>query len=428
MSESRNEQRGRLRVNAPDRHQMYWRSVVIDDLVPADHQVRVIWAFVERMDLSRFTGDMRAREGEPGRPLTDPRLLLALWLYAATEGVGSAREVERLCENHRAYQWLCGDVSVNYHTLSDFRTDHEAALDDLLAQMLAVLMHKKLVSVERISQDGTRVRASAGAWSFRGRRRLEALLGEAKTHVQELKRQMDGGEAVDISARKRAAQERAAREKVERIEEALAQLPEVEAAKQKKNGKPSRQEARVSTTDPDARRMKMPDGGVRPAVNVQVAADTSSRLIVAASVVNAGTDHGQIGPMRRQVETCTEGKVEEHLVDGGYVTLDEVNEAAQEQSRVYMPVPEPRNKETERYAARRGDTDAVAEWRERMGTEEGQAIYKQRAALSETINADLKTHRGLDRIMVRGLGKIRCVVLLSVLAYNLLHVGRELIA
>jgi len=161
----------------------------LEETIPPGHHVRVLWAVVERLDLSKFTEGLKVSEGQAGRSATDVRLLVALWLYAATQGVGSARELERLCEHHAAYRWLCGGVQVNYHTLSDFRVSHEEALDGLMTEVLAMLMERKLVSVHRISQDGMRVRASAGKGSFRRERRLNGLLDQAKGQVEALKAQ-----------------------------------------------------------------------------------------------------------------------------------------------------------------------------------------------------------------------------------------------
>src|SRR3989304_4780810 len=164
---------GPVRLRRPDRGQWLMRPQYLEELVPPDHQVRIVWALVERLDLSGFYDAIRARGEDPGRSATDPRLLVALWLYAHVDGVGSARELERRCGEHAPYQWLCGGVNLNHHTLSDFRTGHEKALDALFTNLLAMMQHKGLVHLERISQDGMRVRASAGASSFRRREPLE---------------------------------------------------------------------------------------------------------------------------------------------------------------------------------------------------------------------------------------------------------------
>jgi transposase len=437
MSDEKEVPAGAARLRQPLRSQLILRPECLEDLVPEDHPARVIWEVTGNLDLSAFYASIRAREGSVGRDATDPRLLIALWLYAATQGVGSARELSRLCLEHDGYRWLCGGVSLNHHTLSDFRVGHGKALDDLLTQVIAALVEKKLVEVWRISQDGTRVRACAGASSFRRRDRLESLLATAKAHVEELKRQvLEPGEAGAQSARSKAAQQRAARERQERLEAALALLPELENRQQKLSKKISAKdkakklrEPRVSTTDSTARVMKMGDGGFRPAINVQLACDPSSRAILGVEVSSQGVDTGLSEPMRGQIEERTGEKVREHLLDGGYLDLQEIERATAAGVSLYVPPKPPRNR-TERNSGcepKAQDTPGVAAWRQRMGSDEGKALYKQRGSTIETINADLKTYRGLGPLTVRGLAKARCVVLWSALAYNLLHFGAALL-
>jgi transposase len=417
------------RLRRPDRKQVLMRPCSLEELLPEGHQVRTLWAVVERLDLSAFYAPLKARGEQPGRAATDPALLVAVLLWGATQGVGSARELGRLCGEHDAYRWLCGGVSVNYHTLSDFRTDHAAALDELFTQVLAMLMERKLVSVKRISQDGMRVRASAGGGSFKREEKLVEALAAAKAQVEALKRQAEQPENDDRSARQRAARERAARERVERVEAALGQMPELKAIKEKHNGKKSDQPPRASVTDAEARKMKMADGGFRQAYNVQLAADTGSRAIVGVEVSNLGTDQPQSEPMRQQVEDRTRrtgGDVEEHLMDGGFIKMEAIERAEAEGVKVYAP-PKKTKDVDDPFAPQPRDTEATAAWRQRMGTPEGQAVYKLRASTSETVNADLRTYRGLGRFLVRGLVKARCVALWSALAYNLMHFGTALL-
>jgi transposase len=418
---------GPPRLRTPDRLQVLMRPCSLEELLPPGHQARTLWAVVERLDLSQFYRPLKARGEAPGRAATDPRLMVALWLWAATQGVGSAREVARLCQEHDAYRWLCGGVGVNHHTLSDFRTGHAEALDELFTLVLATLIERKLVSVTRISQDGMRVRASAGQSSFKREQKLADALEQAKAHVEALKRAAQEPENDDRSARQRAAQARAAQERQQRVEAALAQMPELAAVKAKKNGKRSGQPPRASTTDADARKMKMPDGGFRPAYNVQLAADTGSRAIVGVAVSNRGTDQPHAQPMREQVEDRSGAKVEQHLMDGGFVDLGAIEQAHDHGTTIYAP-PKQTTARPDPYAPQPGDAEAIIAWRTRMGSEQGQGIYKLRASTSETVNADLRTHRGLDRFLVRGLRKTRCVVLWSALAYNLMHFGRALLS
>jgi transposase len=402
--------------------------VLLDEMVPPEHHVRVLWEVVERLDLSGFTEGLKVCAGEAGRSATDVRLLVALWLYAATQGVGSARELARLCEYHEAYRWLCGGVRVNYHTLSDFRVAHEEALDGLMTEVLAMLMERKLVSVHRISQDGLRVRASAGKSSFRREERLQSLLEQAQAQVAALQAQREAPANTDRNARQAAARERAARERQERVHKALAALEQVQKvkARARNNQRDKPSPARASTTDSEARVMKMPDGGFRPGYNVQVATDTDSRAIVEVDVTNEGTDKTQSEPLREQVQERTGDLVEEHLVDGGFVKLEQIERAERAGVRMYAP-PQQSRKDLDPYRVRATDSPELAAWRTRMATEEAKTIYKERASTSETVNADLRTYRGLGPFLVRGLHKVRCVVLWSALAYNLMHFGKVLL-
>jgi transposase len=424
-----------VRLRKPDRLQVTMRVDSCEELIGPSHQGRVIWSVVQELDVSAFCEPIKARDGVCGRDSTDPRLLISLWLYAATRGVGSARELARLCTESRPYQWLCGGVSLNHHTLSDFRVGHAKALDELFTQVIASLVDKGLVKVSRISQDGTRVRACAGASSFRGEQRLDELLKRAEAHVEELSKLLDDPKrTAGLCAKKRAARKRAAREKVQRIKAAVEQLPAIKdrqkkAAAQAGNGaygkKLQKGQPRVSTTDPEARVMKMPNGGFNPAVNVQLAVDTQSRAIIGVQVSNAGSDKGLAEPMRQQVQERTGGTIHEHLMDGGFLVIDEIDKAVEEGVTLFVPPTKPRDPEKvdQRYVPKSSDTEAQAAWRERMGTEQARTIYKERASTIETANADLKTYRGLTRLLVKGQAKIKCVALWCALAFNLLHFG-----
>jgi transposase len=437
MSEESLKAGASLRLRVPNRSQMEFRVECPEALVSEDDPVRVIWEATGRLDLSGFYEPIKAREGHVGRDATDPRLLVSLWLYATSQGVGSARELARLCESHRGYQWLCGGVSVNHHLLSDFRVLHGKALDELLTQILAVLCQRGLIEVWRISQDGLRVRACSGASSFRRRDRLQRLLEQARRHVEELRSQLeDPSQAGKASARQQAARERAARERTERLEKALARLPELETRQRQRALKVSRKdqpkklkEPRASTTDAEARVMKMSDGGYRPAYNVQLACDPQSRAVVGVEVTNEGVDTHQSEPMRQQVERRTGSRVGEQLMDGGYLDFEQLDRAAEQGVSLYVPAKPPRNPShrASAYDPRYGDSPAIAQWRQRMGSSAGQEIYRQRAATIETINADLRCRRGLQSFNVRGLDKVRCVALWAALAYNLMHFGKALI-
>lgn len=407
---------GRVRVQRAERHQVELRAGSLDELLPDEHRARVIWEALEGLDLSAFYAPVGSREGSAGRPAIDPRILVALWLYAACEGVGSARELERLCEQHSAYRWICGGVSVNYHTLSDFRVGHGQALDELMTQILGALMHEGLLGLRRVAQDGMRVRGHAGAASYRRGASLKECLREAKKQVQAVKKQL-GSESGRTLERHQAAKLRAAEERVTRVKKALAKLEEINAEKPKAEAS----QTRVSTTDPECRVMKMADGGWRPAWNIQLATDVKSRTIVGVRVTDKGNDQGQVEPMLEEIGRRTERLPKEHLVDGGYMKLESIERAAQAGVEVFAPLQQPRRPDIDPTKPKANDAPGVAAWRKRMGTARGRAIYKDRATIAEGTNADLRTWRGLAKITVCGASKVLCVALWSALAFNLMR-------
>jgi transposase len=429
-----------VRLRVPERRQLGWVAQCPDDLVGEGHPVRLIAAVVEKLDVSAFYEPIKSREGVAGRDTTDPRLLVSLWLYGCIRGIGSARELARRCQESAPFRWLCGGVRVNHRLLSDFRSDHGAALDELFTQVIASLVDKGVVAVSRVSQDGVRVRVSAGADSFRREERLQDLLRKAAEHVAELRRQVDGPEQAGQTARQRAARRRAAEDRLQRLEQAVAQLPELQrrqaeaerrAGAGKQGQKVRARQPRVSTTDPQARRMKMPNGGFNPAVNVQLATDTGSRAIVGVEVSNQGSDNvGLSQLMRQQVEQRSGRQVQQHLLDGGYMCKDDIHRAHAGEVELFVP---PKTARLAHHRGRElepkpGDSEALLEWKRRMASEEGKEIYKERAATSETVNADLRTYRGLTQITVRGLAKARCVALWCALAYNLMHFAAALLS
>lgn len=409
------EAEARPRVREANRSQLELRPVDLEALLAPDHRARVVWAFVEGLDLSRFYASIRAVEGHAGRPPADPKILLALWLYATLAGVGSARALARLCAEHDAYRWICGGVTVNHHQLSDFRVEQVEALDELLTQSVATLLAAGAVRLERVAQDGMRVRASAGAASFRRKKTLKRCLREARAQVKVLRRELEEDPGA-TERRQRAARERAAREREQRVAKALEQLPAVAAKKKPKE----REQARTSMTDPEARVMKMSDGGFRPAYNAQLATDTASQVVVGVSVTNAGSDQGQLGEMAEQIEERYGRRAGAMLADGGFVKLADIERVSQGGTTLYAPVIQPRDPSRDPHAPQPDDTPEVAAWRERMGTAEAKSIYKERAATSECVNAHTR-NRGLQQLPVRGLGKVLAILLWHALAQNLMR-------
>lgn len=412
----------RLRLPQRDQVEMHWAA--LDDLLEPDHQARVVWTAVCGLDLSRWLGEIKAVEGAVGRDATDPRVLVALWVYATLDGVGSARELARLCTKHLAYQWLCGGVTVNYHLLADFRSQGGDKWDALLTQIVGSLLAENLVTMQRVAQDGMRVRASAGKSSFRGRSRLEAHLEDARHQVEALK-QLDEESSEELSRRQRAARKRAAKERQQRIEEALRHCDQLQQEREKIAKKSGRKptEARASTTDPESRTMKFPDGGYLPGYNVQFTTDTAAGIIVGVEVTNAGSDQEQLPPMLNQLDERYQRTPEEALVDGGFASLSAIEKASQGGCTVYAPLKDEEKQQTsgrDPYAPKQGDSPAVAAWRARMGTAVAKGIYRLRAQTAEWVNAICR-NRGLYQFRVRGRLKCRAVAVLYALTHNLIQ-------
>ena len=402
---------GAPRVQIPVRNQVECLPCDLDSLIEQEHQVRAVWAFVEQVDLSKLYQTIRAFEGRAGRTPIDPRILLALWLYATLRGVGSARVLDGLCSEHVVYRWICGGVSVNYHTLADFRSESGTLLERILVDSITVLRAAGLVTLDGVAHDGLRTRAHAATKSFRGKPALEKIRQETAARVQTLKQELHADPA-SCSRRQAAARTRAAKERLALVEAALKQLPDVEAKKKDKT-----KAARVSVTDPDARTMKMPNGGFNPAYNVQLSADTGSQIVVGVGVSQSGSDHALLPQAVEQIETHSGGTPKNTLADGGFNKPENI-EVLSQRTTVYAPPTEFKDKNGNVLEPKQPDTPAVAAWRERMKTAEAQTIYKQRASTIECVNA-LARNRGLQQLPVRGLQRVKAVVLLFVLAHNL---------
>ena len=419
---------GTPRMLEPNRAQIELDASDLESPLSQDHRARLVWGYVERQDLSGLFDAIKARGAAPRRRAIDPRVLFALWLYAVLDGVASGREVARLTREHDASRWICGGVAVNYLALNDFRGANDALMEEVLSDNVAALAAVGAITLERVAQDGTRVRADAGAASFRRQGRLEEHQADARELVQMLKAQAqaDPGAA---SRRAQAAKLRAAQEREQRIADALARLPETAAAKRRNGDKP--EDARASTTDADASNMKMGDGGFRPAYNVQFATDCASQVIVGVQTVTAGSDMAQLAPMVEQVEQRLGRAPEQWLVDGGFPAHAQLDAVAGK-TEVYAPMPrvKPRKSKGDDeppapgndFEPKPGDSHAVAQWRQRMGADAAREIYKDRAATAECVNAQAR-NRGLLRMPVRGLAKVNCVVRLYALAHNLMRMA-----
>jgi transposase len=424
---SRGNAAGEARMREPVRDQIELRAVELDSLIDADHSARLFWDYVQKLDLSAVEGAIKARVHTPGQAPPSPRLLLALWLYAVSEGVGSARALARLCEHHDAYRWLCGGVSMNYHGLSDFRVAHPELLDQLLIDNVASLSAAGIIDLDEVTQDGLRVRAAAGASSFRGGKILREELEKAKRLVEQLKQEQESDH--DASNRRiQAARERAVRERKERVEAALAKQGELVAererrAKTNKAKVAKQKEPRASSTDAEARNMKMADGGFRPAYNCQISAVGEGQVVVAVGVDTVGSDRGMVRPMLDELQRCYGRRPSRHLVDGGFNKNDDTEWAASIGVDIYGPPMNSKHK-TDPYAPRSDDGPGVAAWRQRMNSPQGKEIYKRRA-LHECINARFRQW-GLYQFTVRGSRKIVPVLRWLALANNILTANRLL--
>ena len=414
---------GQPRLREPVRDQVELRTVDLEALLAAEHPARVIWAYVEKLDLSALEETIRARTHGPGQAPVSPRLQLALWLFATSQGVGSGRALARLCESHDAYRWLCGGVSVNHHSLSEFRTAHPELLEQLLVEHVASLSVAGVINLDEVVQDGVRVRASAGASSFRRSKKLHKELKKAKRLVEHLRQEND--DDPDASNRRiRAAEDRAAREREARVTAALEQLAEIKAhrARRGRDNRNNRRkgskrpEPRASTTDPQARVMKMADGGFRPAYNCQVASVAEGQIAIAVDVTNVGSDRGLMRPMQERLADSY-GRAKRYLVDGGFNKNEDIEWAASQGIKVYGP---PANSKhgTDPYTPRLDDGPGMAAWRRRMKSPHGKGVYKRRAP-GECINARFRNW-GLRQFTVRGREKVLAVLRWFALANNVL--------
>jgi transposase len=414
-----------VRVKTPHRDQVQMHMLSLEEAIRTDHPVRNLWRYVCSLDLSAFYQDIQAVAGGAGRDAVDPAILLTLWLYATLEGIASARHLAELCERDFVYRWICGEVGVNRDMLNTFRNSHPEALDRLMTETIGILLHHDLVSLKRLAQDGMRVRAAAGKSSFRRHQTLQAHLAEARERVEQMRR--EGDEDAAVQSRQEAAQQRSARERVERLEQAIAEREKLHQQKEQKK-KGTGEEARASTTDPEARVMKMADGGFRPAYNVQFSTATGSRIIVGVGVTNEGSDSGQMGPMVEQVAEKFVESPEEYLVDGGFSSREDTTDLERRGIKVYSPVKKEQKlleQGDDPYARRRGDTDEYYAFRQRMQTSQAKEIYKERCSTAEFPNAGCR-NRGLLQFPVRGLKKARTIALWQALVHNfqmILHHG-----
>ena len=415
-----------LRVSRAVRDQIEWDRMCLDDLIAADHRARQVWAYVEDCDLTALYNQIRTVTGGSGRAPIDPAIMMTLWLYATLEGVGSARLLARLCETDGPYRWICGGVGVNHHTLSDFRTGAGKVLDDLLTASMAALAAVGIVDLTCLAVDGVRVRASAGASSFRSGGSLKELHDTAEKKVAALKAELEADPAAD-ARRILERREREARARQARIEAAREAVKDIEAQRQKEAERQRRRkprkakEPRGSTTDAQARVMKMAGGDYRPAFNVQFKTDPGSGCVVGLDVNNKASDRGQLLAAVEEIERRYDVTPTRVLADGGYESKAEIEALHEKQIVAFIPVGGSEGKPVPA-EPKKDEGPGVIAWREHMSQPENFAIYRKRFQ-TERPHADAR-NRGLRGLRVRGLEKVKAAVLWYVTAYNFLQIRR----
>jgi transposase len=417
-----------------DRFQARWDFIDLEALLPSDHRARIVMGFVESLDLRPLYDAIKAREGEPGRPPPDPAVLLGLWLYATIEGVGSARQLERLARCDLAYRWIAGGVPLNYHGLSDFRVAQMEVLDRLLTESVTALIAEGVISLAEIAVDGTKVRANAGRGSFKTASKLGQVEAAVEQRLAALKAEIERDPEAS-SRRRRAAQERAAREVKERAERARVALDKVRAEKEKRakthpQDEAKKSEPKVSLSDPDARNMRFPDGAIRPAYNAQIAVAPKEGIIVSVEMTDRRNDAGLAVPMVDDMVRRFGTAPNNLLIDTHYATCEDVAALASHAAgpvKVFAPTPTERGDVSpatlaKRKSQRAREPESVKEWRSRMATQTGQDVFRLRK-LIERVNGNLKNH-GFGFIPVRGLIKAKAIALWHALANNLMAAHR----
>lgn len=415
-----------VRVNRADRSQPRFEVVDLESQIGEDHRARTVWEFVSGLDLSAFYDRIRARGETAGRPATDPKILLALWLYGTLEGVGSARALNQLCSHHAAYRWLCGGVEVNHNILSEFRVENGELLDRLLTQSLTALIAGGVVTLEEAAIDGTKVRASASKDSLSGAGRLSRIAAAVEERIKGLKRELEGDpEASQRRAKKRALD--AGKERARRVAAAQAKLAELEAERAERQETHAAEEARksevkASSTDPEARMMKFPDGAMRLAYNVQVA--TSCGFVIAVEPTDRRNDKGLAPMLVEQIKARCADVPKRLLADTGAMTQGDIASLAETYPGMTIFSPPPKEKDDVKEETKRKrawkllqQPAAVRDWHERMAGDEAKSIYARRKN-TEHAHAHMK-NRGFGTMLVRGLAKVRAVCLLHALAHNL---------
>ncbi len=417
------------KIRRASRNQIEMIASSLDDMIPDDHPVKAIWAYIDNLDLSKALLKIESYEGCVGRSAIDPKILVALWLYATVEGIGSARVLARYTREHLAFKWICGNVEIERRTISDFRVKHGDLFENLLAQGIAILIHAEEITLKEIAHDGLRVKADTSKKSFHRKQTIQQSYKEAKERLALLKKEIEE-EPNKFNEREKATKQRVAKERVEKLKAAQENLnkmleeSDLNRKKHKKKvlNKEEKEEIRVSTIEPEARKMKMPDGSFHPAYNFQFAVDTFKTIIVGVDVVQAGTDGGQMLPMYKKIKTQYGITPERYLADGGFKSKTDVEEMTKDGCNVYVPLQQKINGKDVKdiQKPRKGESKEVEEWRKRMAEEGSKVIYKRRGSTIELCNARLREY-GLYRLCVRGLDKAKNVATMFAVAHNMMR-------
>jgi transposase len=415
----------RMKLIEPCREQMEMQFNYLDMLLPPEHLARSVWEFVEAMDTRPCFAYVNTFVGFDGRSTTNPKILLAVWIYSILDGNSSARKLEILCKNHNAYKWIVGGAPINRTMLADFRSKDSMKFEDLLTNCLAVMVKAGLIKDEDFSQDGTRVKANAGFKSFRREESLQKLKEEIKLYIKELVNE------VPESAYEKREKEKKIRiktERLKRIEEALNNL-EKERIIKKENGdknhnSPSEEDlknVRASTTDPYVRKMKMGDSGFRLAYNVQFATGMDSRVIFGVDVVTTldpGTAPIMLAKVHSRLAKLKMSAPKNWVGDAAYSGKEDVNVIAEIFPNCSYYAPPQVCKGVDPKKHRRTDTEAIKKWRDMIDTDETKEIYKKRCSTVEFSNAQVK-NCGLRQFLVRGISKVKGMALLHAIAQNI---------
>lgn len=318
----------RLKLRPADRSKLVLTAIALEDVLPANHKARAIVALIERVDTQAFYTGIRTLEGKAGRSMRDPKTMIAVILYAYSEGVGSMREVSALTEHDPALMWITGLDVICHTELSEFRREQKAGLDELFANLLTVLDQAEVINLDQVTVDGTRIRTVAGADTFRRSKTIERKLEQAR----ELVRKLESGELQEGSRQRRL---RAQQELIERLEAGQRELDKIRQAKAD-----SDEEARVSTTEPEARVMKTSQDGYISAYNTQLMTESSSKVIVNVEVTNVSSDGQHLEPMLEQVKERLGQLPQQVLADGAYISKDNLEKAAEWKVELVGPWPD----------------------------------------------------------------------------------------